>query len=394
MVGIAKDSCMPCACTQQVVEGIRMRDRARCQNTCPKLRTTYESFHWNCHTPEIHQIEKLEFLGTNSNPTKISIWICAARYWGIWVSRSDGFRGCCICSGRCHSNTHTRHTASVGERHACEIERHTYRKARVWTHACACMYAHVCVARHVHATHSGQVFEEHTHATQCEIHTEESVCMSIDSGVSMHVCTCACVHVCTCACMHVCPCVCTHVCTRVRIFIHTRACIYTHVLAYVLCIYTHRVHSATFELERLTVHLCHALLTTAHPIVIRSYAAAHTNLYVWHDSHDSYVQHDSHVDIAFHCLVWYNILFYNCDIVWYGAILCDIAFHFMCVLCDIAFHFICVIQHFIYAWYNISLWYSNLCVYCVIQHFISYVWYSISLWYSDSLWVIQHCIVI
>jgi len=30
-------------------------------------RSNYDSFHWNCYTSKIHQIQKLKFLGTNSN---------------------------------------------------------------------------------------------------------------------------------------------------------------------------------------------------------------------------------------------------------------------------------------------------------------------------------------
>jgi len=58
-----------------------------------------DRFHWKCYTPEIHQIQKLKLLGTNSNEAKISIWICTARYRGIWVSRSGGFRRCSNFSG-------------------------------------------------------------------------------------------------------------------------------------------------------------------------------------------------------------------------------------------------------------------------------------------------------
>jgi len=53
----------------------------------------YDSFHWKCCTPKIHQIEKLKFLSTNSNSTKISIWIRTARNWGIWGFQFDLFRG-------------------------------------------------------------------------------------------------------------------------------------------------------------------------------------------------------------------------------------------------------------------------------------------------------------
>jgi len=41
---------------------------------------TQETFHWKCHTFKIHRFEKLKFRGKNQNLTKISIWICTARY--------------------------------------------------------------------------------------------------------------------------------------------------------------------------------------------------------------------------------------------------------------------------------------------------------------------------
>jgi len=68
-----------------------------------KKKLLYHRLHGKCYTPEIHQIEKLRFLGTNLNWTKNFIQICTARYPGIWVSRFGGFRGCSICSGNCHT---------------------------------------------------------------------------------------------------------------------------------------------------------------------------------------------------------------------------------------------------------------------------------------------------
>ena len=47
----------------------------------------YDTSHSKFCTLRIYQIEKLKFLGTNSNLAKITIWICIARYQGIWVSR-------------------------------------------------------------------------------------------------------------------------------------------------------------------------------------------------------------------------------------------------------------------------------------------------------------------
>jgi len=54
----------------------------------------YDNLHWKCYTPEIHQIQKLKFLGTNSNSTKISVFICTVRCRGIWDTRFSGFGGC------------------------------------------------------------------------------------------------------------------------------------------------------------------------------------------------------------------------------------------------------------------------------------------------------------
>jgi len=54
----------------------------------------------------IHQSQspnpETQFLGTNSNRTKISFWISTMRYRGIWVTRFGRFRGCCIFRGNCH----------------------------------------------------------------------------------------------------------------------------------------------------------------------------------------------------------------------------------------------------------------------------------------------------
>jgi len=43
---------------------------------------------------------------TNSNKSKISIWICTARYRGIWVAQFCGFWGCSIVSGKCRTGSH------------------------------------------------------------------------------------------------------------------------------------------------------------------------------------------------------------------------------------------------------------------------------------------------
>ena len=67
----------------------------------------YDRFHWTRYNPENHQIQKLKFVGTNSNETKISIWICTTRYRGIWVSRFGGFWGYSFYSGNCHIYMYT-----------------------------------------------------------------------------------------------------------------------------------------------------------------------------------------------------------------------------------------------------------------------------------------------
>jgi len=51
--------------------------------------------------PKIHQSKISKFLGTDSNESKVLIWVCTARYQGIWVSRFGGFRRCRILNGMC-----------------------------------------------------------------------------------------------------------------------------------------------------------------------------------------------------------------------------------------------------------------------------------------------------
>jgi len=65
------------------------------------LSSIYDSFRWNCYTPEILQIQKTKFLGANPKSTKIPIWICTARYREILVSEFGGSLGCINFSGKC-----------------------------------------------------------------------------------------------------------------------------------------------------------------------------------------------------------------------------------------------------------------------------------------------------
>jgi len=75
---------------------------AICPHPYAITTSCYNRFYWKCYACEIHQIEKLKFLGINSNETNISIWICTARYWGIWVFRFGWFRRCSFFSRNCH----------------------------------------------------------------------------------------------------------------------------------------------------------------------------------------------------------------------------------------------------------------------------------------------------
>jgi len=71
--------------------------------------------------PKIHQIKISKFLGTDSNESKVSIWVCTARYQGIWVSRFGGFRRCSIFSGICRIHQYARPETSriLRETFAC-----------------------------------------------------------------------------------------------------------------------------------------------------------------------------------------------------------------------------------------------------------------------------------
>ena len=63
--------------------------------------------------PEIRLIQKLKFLGTNWNSTKISIWTYIRE---IWVSALGGFWGCSNLGGNCHNSfkcLHQDHDACV-----------------------------------------------------------------------------------------------------------------------------------------------------------------------------------------------------------------------------------------------------------------------------------------
>jgi len=69
------------------------------------IQIRYDSFHWKCSIPTIHQIEKLRFCGTLRYIYKFRIWWriwCNLNlYQGIRVCRFGGFRGWSIIRGIC-----------------------------------------------------------------------------------------------------------------------------------------------------------------------------------------------------------------------------------------------------------------------------------------------------
>ena len=93
----------------------------------------YDIFHWKCYTSKIHQIEKHKFFGINSNLTKISIWVCSTRYWGISVSRFGGSRAFSIVSRNCQETPGPplHPTLSVGYFTLQITKKHTVRNPRV-----------------------------------------------------------------------------------------------------------------------------------------------------------------------------------------------------------------------------------------------------------------------
>jgi len=65
---------------------------------------SYNCFLWNCYTPKIDRIEKLRFLGISRYEFKLRFWFNLNLYRGIGVSGFDGFRGCSIFRGNCHTS--------------------------------------------------------------------------------------------------------------------------------------------------------------------------------------------------------------------------------------------------------------------------------------------------
>ena len=74
--------------------------------------TWYDSFHWNCYTPKIHQIQRLRFLGISRYKITLRYWFNLNLYRGIWASRFGGFRGCSIFSAKCHGQCASKYKIS------------------------------------------------------------------------------------------------------------------------------------------------------------------------------------------------------------------------------------------------------------------------------------------
>jgi len=64
----------------------------------------HDTFHWNCYTPKIHQIQKLRFLGISRYKFKLRFGCNLNVHRAIRISRLGGFRRCGNFSGNCHIN--------------------------------------------------------------------------------------------------------------------------------------------------------------------------------------------------------------------------------------------------------------------------------------------------
>jgi len=62
-----------------------------------------DSFHWKCCIPEIHQLEKVRYLGISLLKFKWTMWFNLNLYREIWVSGSGWFWECRNFSGICHT---------------------------------------------------------------------------------------------------------------------------------------------------------------------------------------------------------------------------------------------------------------------------------------------------
>jgi len=99
----------------------------------------YNSFHWNCCNPEIHQIEKLRFLDISRYTFKLRFLFSLNLYPGIWVS---GFQWCSIFSGIWHTwRFHHMHTNMIYES-SCMII-YVYMHTNIYIHTYIHTYIHL-----------------------------------------------------------------------------------------------------------------------------------------------------------------------------------------------------------------------------------------------------------
>jgi len=90
-----------------------------CCDACNETSVlSYNSFHWECITPETHQIEKLRFLGVSRYKFKLRPWLHLNLYWGIWVSGFGGFGKCTIFSENSHTWHHGTYENVIPDAHA------------------------------------------------------------------------------------------------------------------------------------------------------------------------------------------------------------------------------------------------------------------------------------
>ena len=61
----------------------------------------------NAASPKSVKSRKFRLLGISRYKFKFRLWFHLNLYGAIWVSRSGGFRGCSICSGKCQIHTVT-----------------------------------------------------------------------------------------------------------------------------------------------------------------------------------------------------------------------------------------------------------------------------------------------
>jgi len=186
----------------------------------PKSCHRYDTLHWNCYIPEIHQIMKLRFLGISWYKFKLKFLFNMNLYQGIGAPRFDGFLGCSVFRRICHvagaarSCIHVREYTHLNEsRHACDWDTshiwmcHVYMDAsyhtcdcvmsQMWmrhvTHVSATCRKYACVVSHVWMRHVAHMNAScHTHESgmsQVMSHTWRTHVRKYEWVISMSICT-------------------------------------------------------------------------------------------------------------------------------------------------------------------------------------------------------------